>query len=68
MKMVATDSTCVSRLGWENDELVIEFPSGTMYKYFGVDYSTFLEFLADRSKGRYFAKHIRDDYDSHKCT
>ena len=66
MQMTQTDSTCISALGWENEQLVIEFPSGTMYAYFGVDYSTFLELLSARSKGRYFTQNIRDEYDNHR--
>ena len=42
--------------------LEVEFVSGAVYRYRGVDQDVFEDFRAALSKGRFFNRHIKDAY------
>ena len=53
-------------MGYEGKSKVleIEFQSGTVYQYLDVPESVYEELEKANSKGRYFNRAIRDEYDS----
>ena len=57
-------STVISRFVYvpETGELTIEFVTGRRYRYFDVPSETIDQFRAAFSKGAYFNRHIRDEY------
>jgi hypothetical protein len=59
------DSSNVASLGHDPDSetMHVEFKSGKVYEYSGVDADTFDKLLTAPSVGSHFAKHIRSKYD-----
>lgn len=55
----------VKAAGYDTARLIleVEFPSGYVYRYQGVEPHVFHAFMTAASKGRFFNDHIRDDYD-----
>ena len=43
-------------------QLYLQFSDGDIYRYFDCPVSVYREFLKAESKGRYFAKHIRNRF------
>jgi hypothetical protein len=60
-KRVKSDS--IASIGYDNDiGLEVEFVSGGVYRYFGVERRTFEEFKKAPSKGTFFLEEIRGAY------
>ena len=57
-------SSMIAAIGYdeEAETLEVEFTSGAVYRYRGVDLDVFEDFCAAPSKGRFFNRHIRDAY------
>ncbi len=68
--MVSTpESTCFSEVGYDEAEntLVVTFrDSGSTYAYYDVSSSVWSEFIAAESKGSYYNKKIKGNYDCEK--
>lgn len=47
----------------ELEELAVLFNSGNLYTYYGVSEKTYWDFWMSESQGKFFNKHIRDNYD-----
>ena len=60
MKLVYSSN--LSSVGYENGVLEIHFHSGGIYQYDNVPRSVYEALLAAPSKGKYFHKHIKDNY------
>ena len=60
MKLVYSSN--LSSVGYENGVLEIHFHSGGIYQYDNVPLSVYEALLAAPSKGKYFHKHIKDNY------
>jgi hypothetical protein len=65
MKREAVESTTLRSVGYEPKSKVLEmeFESGVVYQYFEVPVGVFEALLRAESKGRYFNREIRDDYE-----
>ena len=65
---ITVDSSNIYRIAYFQDgaSLFIEFQSGGLYSYKGVPYSIYGEFLAAESHGRFFNRHIKNNYDSER--
>ena len=65
MKREPVDSTTMRAVGYEakNKVLEIEFESGEVYQYFEVPGTVVEALLMAASKGRYFNREIREDYE-----
>jgi hypothetical protein len=65
MKREAVESTTMRSVGYEpaNKVLEIEFESGVVYQYFEVPRKVVEGLLSAESKGRYFNREIREDYE-----
>jgi hypothetical protein len=46
----------------ESGTLEVEFHSGAVYRYLGVNLDVYEDFRAAPSKGRFFIRHIKDAY------
>lgn len=47
-------------------ELEVEFKGGGLYRYVDVPAETYAEFILSESPGRYFAQHIKPNYECRK--
>jgi hypothetical protein len=63
-------STAIAFIGYERDSgvLTVTFVSGRRYKYFGVSGDVVTAFRHAPSKGAFFNRHIRDQYDFREVT
>jgi len=64
VNMVPVASSNVAAAGYddESQELVVEFTSGSIYRYSGAPRSALDAMLNSPSPGSYFARHIRNAY------
>ena len=56
-------SSNLSDIGWENNELDIEFLSGSLYRYYNVPKRIYTNMLSATSKGKYFWRHVRGKFE-----
>jgi KTSC domain len=62
-EMVPVTSSNLSSVGWSEEEgLVVEFESGSQYRYPDAPKSAYEGILGAPSAGGYFARFIRDTY------
>ena len=59
------ESSVFNRIGYEKNLwiLALEFNDGDIYYYYDVPFGTWDELCDAKSKGNYFNKHIRDNYE-----
>ena len=67
-EMITVRSTNIRAIGWDSvsSTLYVKFTSNAHYAYAPVSEATFKAFLKASSKGQYFAKNIRDKYQTHR--
>ena len=63
MEMIKVISSNIVAIGHYDDDLYVEFESGT-YVYYNVPKEVFTEMLNAESKGKYMRAHIRGQYES----
>jgi len=56
------ESSTITRFGYENQVLYVEFKNGGVYQYFDVPESAFEQMKAAGSKGQYLAQYIKGSY------
>lgn len=63
MERTAVESSVITSVGYDPQDrcLEIEFRSGGVYQYFGVEPALFEGLLNAASKGTYFAQHVRNE-------
>lgn len=61
MNMQPVESSNIKAIGWESDELWVEFANG-LYRYFSVPEDVFKGLQEAESKGAYFQKAVRGAY------
>ena len=61
IKFVEVQSSNVVSIGYENNNLYVNYKSGT-YKYENVDQSVYESLLNSESKGRFMNEHIKPKY------
>ena len=66
MRRTPVESSAISSIGYEarSKTLEVEFQSGSVYDYREVPRDVYESFLASSSKGRFFARRIRNLYES----
>lgn len=62
MMLFSVLSSNLSKVGYENGTLYIEFHSGGFYRYSDVPEYVYRELMSAESKGKYFAKNIKNVY------
>lgn len=68
MKRARVSSSNLASVGYDetSQTLEIEFSHGGVYRYFGVPRSEHEALMNAESHGKYFAAHIKDNYDFEK--
>ena len=68
MKRTPVKSSNIKSVGYSSTsrKLEVEFISGTVYEYGGVEPSVALTFLKSQSKGKYFSTFIKNKYKGSK--
>ena len=62
MKLNEVVSSNIKRVGYENNELLVEYLSGAKYKYKGVPEELFAKLLEAESKGRFMNANIKGKF------
>lgn len=62
IKMINVDSSNIKAIGFENNILKIAFVGGGLYEYSDVPNDVFNQLLTSDSKGKFFAREIRNKY------
>lgn len=66
VEMIETDSSFVKAIGYDGEDLLRVSLRGELYEYFGVEEETFKKFLEADSKGSFYHKKIKGQYNSVK--
>jgi hypothetical protein len=66
----AVDSSSIAALGYDvkRQIVAVEFKSGAIFHYAGVDQDAMLAFYTAPSKGKHYAAHIRGKFTGQKMT
>ena len=62
MKLNEVMSSNINAVGYENNNLIVEYKSGTKYKYIDVPKNIYEELLEAESKGRYMNTKIKNKF------
>ncbi len=73
MNLITVQSSNIAQIGFEEGVIIsmgakpknvlrIVFTSGTVYDYYNVQSDVFEQFVAAKSVGSYFHKHIKNNY------
>ena len=62
LNKVAVISSNIQSIGWEYEILEVTFSSGATYQAKGVQQSIFDNFIAAKSKGKYFNANLKNSY------
>lgn len=62
MEMISVNSPDISRIGFQNGTLYVEFKSGRIHTYSVVPESIFMEFSAADSQDQFFRERIKPFY------
>ena len=63
------NSSSLASVGYKGGTLEVEFrKTGDVYQYFNVQEEIFLALMKASSRGAYFTKHIRENYEFKKVT
>jgi len=60
--MTPVDSSNLKSVGYDNQNLFVEFGKGTVYVYYNVPQELYLELLNADSKGKYLNSNIKNVY------
>lgn len=52
MELIPVISTSIKSIGWEDDQLHVEYPNGTIYQYGNVPLATFQQLRISQSVGK----------------
>ena len=59
-------SSTIDRIAWENGNLYVRFLNSSLYVFYNVPESIFVEFQNADSKGNFFHQNIRNSYEYNK--
>ena len=64
MERVSVTSSNIKSVGYDEDTqtLEVEFKSGAVYQYYGVDESVHFDMIDAGSVGQYFNANVKDSY------
>lgn len=67
-QFIVPASSNIKRLAYDDEKalLEVEFRNGRKYQYNSVPISVWVNFLASKSKGKYFSKYIKGQYNFNK--
>ena len=61
------DSSAILKIGYDGENLLVQYVSGDWYKYFHVPETVFKQFCKADSKGTFINKEIKSHYDFESC-
>lgn len=64
--MINVISSNIKAIGYDNNDLFVEFKNNTLYKYSNVPQKIFENFRSAESKGKFLNKEIKGKYSYHK--
>lgn len=64
--MINVISSNIKAIGYDNNDLLVEFKNNTLYRYSNVSHQTFESFQSAESKGKFLNKEIKGKYSYHK--
>lgn len=62
MKMIKVNSSNIESIGYEKNDLFVEFKTGNIYKYSNVEKTLYEDFLKSESKGQFLNSFIKNNY------
>ena len=66
MKLIEVQSSNIKKIGYDSEGIIVEYLSGTQYRYKGVSRDTYDQFLESESKGKFMNAYIKGKYDYEK--
>ena len=63
MKLIEVKSSNIKKVGWDEDGLIVEYMSGSKYRYKKVPRDMYDQFLESDSKGRFMNSNIKNKYE-----
>lgn len=64
--MIKVISSNIKAIGYDNNDLLVEFKNNTLYRYSSVPQKIFEDFRSAESKGKFLNKEIKGKYNYHK--
>lgn len=68
MNLTEVTSSNIKRIGYTENNLLVEYRSGVLYKYKDVPSELYEEFLESESKGKYMNSKIKGKFEFEKIT
>ncbi|MBS3788893.1 KTSC domain-containing protein [Candidatus Bipolaricaulota bacterium] len=70
MKRKSVQSSNLASIGYDSETLLleIEFNDGSVYQYSGVSEKTYQDLMGASSHGKFFHKHIKENYPTDKIS
>lgn len=70
VKWIEVESSNIAAIAYikEGKQLMVQFNNGAVYAYSDVPEDVYQEFQDATSKGRFFAEHIKDKYETEKVS
>lgn len=62
MKMIKVNSSNIESIGYEGNDLIVQFKTGNIYKYFNVEKTLYESLLNSDSKGQFLNSFIKGNY------
>jgi len=66
MNLTEVNSSNINKVGYDNNDLLVEYKSGVLYKYLNVPKKLYEEFLNSESKGRFMNSNIKGKFEYSK--
>ena len=63
MELTKVESSNINSVGYDNEDLLVKYNSGTVYRYKKVPKNIYEEFIKAESKGRYMNSNIKGKYE-----
>lgn len=68
MNLIEVNSSNISKVGYENNSLIVEYKSGALYKYKDFPKNLYENFLKAESKGKYMNSEVKGKFEFEKIT
>jgi len=66
MNLTEVNSSNINKVGYDNNDLLVEYKSGVLYKYLNVPKKLYEELLNSESKGRFMNSNIKGKFEYSK--
>jgi hypothetical protein len=66
MNLTEVNSSNINKVGYDDNNLLVEYKSGVLYKYLNVPKKLYEELLNSESKGRFMNSNIKGNFEYSK--